>query len=103
MWVGMTLMQKDCVVQCHLTVDGFLSSFKFYDLEVQRMNLCWKLSYPERFQIVLVPAILEEQVEVLVVLNFLHFQDWEAMDFDCPLVVFRTRFGIDFPEILHLS
>jgi hypothetical protein len=69
----MTLMQKDCVVQCHPTTDEFLSNFKFSDFEVQRMILCLKLSYLENFLVVLVPAILEEHVEVLSILNFLCF------------------------------
>jgi hypothetical protein len=56
----MTLKKKGCVVQSHPTTDGFLSNFEFSDFEFQRMSLCLKLSYLENFQIVLVPAILEE-------------------------------------------
>jgi hypothetical protein len=95
-------MQKDCVVQCHPTADGFLSNFEFFDFEFQRMSLCLKFSYPENVQVVLAPAILEEQVEVLAVLNFLYFQNWTAMDFDYPFAEFQIRSRVDFPEILHL-
>jgi hypothetical protein len=56
----MTLKQKGFVVQSHPTADGFLSNFEFSDFVVQRMILCWKLSYPKNFQVVFVPAILEE-------------------------------------------
>ena len=98
----MTLKQKSCVVQSHPTADGFLSNFEFSDFVVQRMILCWKLSYPENFQVVFVLAILEEKFEVLVVLNFLCFQNLAAMDFDCPLADFLKHSKIDFPEIVHL-
>jgi hypothetical protein len=98
----MTLMQKYCVVQCHPTADGFLSNFEFSDFEVQRMSLYLKLSYLENFQVVFITTILEEQVEVLVVLNFLRFQNWTAIDFDCPFADFQIRSRVDFPEILHL-
>jgi hypothetical protein len=56
----MTLKQKGCVVQSHPTTDGFLSIFEFSDFVVQRMIICWKLRYHENFQVVFVPAILEE-------------------------------------------
>ena len=69
----MTLKKKGCDVQCHPTADGFLSNFEFSDFEVHRMSLCLKLSDPENFQIVLVPAILEGQVEVLAILSLLRF------------------------------
>ena len=98
----MTLKQKGCVVQSHPTADGFLSNFEFSDSMVQRMILYWKLSYLKSFQVVSVPAILEEQFEVLVVLNFLCFQHWAAKYFDCPFANFLNHSRIDFPEILHL-
>ena len=98
----MKLMQKDCVVQCHPTTDGFLSNFDFSDFEVQRMSLCWKLIYSESFQLVLVLEILEEHVKVLAALNFLCFQNWATMDFDCPFADFQIRSRVDFIEILHL-
>jgi len=66
------------------------------------MNFCWKLSYPEKFQIVHVPAILEEQANVFVVLNSLCLQNVAAMDHDFPLVDFQTHSGTYFQEILHL-
>jgi hypothetical protein len=56
----MTLKKKGCVVQSHPTADGFLSNFEFSDFVVQRMILYWKLSYPENFQVVFVPAVMEE-------------------------------------------
>jgi hypothetical protein len=80
----MTLMQKNCVDQYHPTIDRSLSSFKFIDFEVQRMNLCSKKSCPENFQDVLVLGILEGYADVFVFLNFLCFQEVAAMDFDCP-------------------
>ena len=98
----MTLKQKDCVAQSHPTVDGFLSNFELSNSVVQRMILCWKLSYLENFHVVFVPTILEELFEVLAVLNFLCFQNLVAMDFDCPFADFLNHSRIDFPEILHL-
>jgi hypothetical protein len=56
----MKLKQKGCVVQSHPTADGFLSNFEFSNFEIQRISLCWKLSYPVSVQVVFVPTILEE-------------------------------------------
>ena len=98
----MKLMKKDCADQYHPTADGFLSSFKFYDFEFHRMNFCLKKSSPENFQVVLVPAILEDWFEVPAILNFLCSQNLAAIDFDCPCVVFLNHSRNDFPEILHL-
>jgi hypothetical protein len=56
----MALKKKGCVVQSHPTIDGFLSNFEFFDFVVQRLIPCWKLSYPKKFQVVFVLAILEE-------------------------------------------
>jgi ABC-type microcin C transport system permease subunit YejE len=98
----MTLKKKDCVAQSHPTVDGFLSNFEFSDFVVQRMILCWKLSYPVIYMVVLVPVVLEEKFEVLTVLNFLCFQNLVAMDFDCPLADFLNHSKIDFPKIVYL-
>jgi hypothetical protein len=98
----MTLKKKDYVSQSHPTADGFLSNFDFSDSVVQRMILYWNLSYPENVQVVFVLAILEEYFEVLVVLNFLHFQNLAAMDFDCPFADFLNHSRIHFLEILHL-
>jgi hypothetical protein len=53
-------------------------------------------------QVVFVLAILEEYFEVLAVLNFLCFQNLEAMDFDCPCANFLNHYRIDFPKIVHL-
>ena len=80
----MILIQKDCVDQYHPTTSGFPSSFEFYDFEVQRMDLCLNKSCPEEFQAVLVTLILEGHADVFAILNFLYFQEVEAMDFDCP-------------------
>jgi hypothetical protein len=93
----MTLKKKGCVVQNHPTADGFLSNFEFSDFEFQRRSLCLKLSYPENFQIILVPTIFEERVEVFVVLHFLCFQNLAAMDFDGPIANFLIHSRIDFP------
>jgi hypothetical protein len=98
----MTLKKKNCVAQSHPTADGFLSNFEFSNFVVQRMILCWKLSYPENVQVVFVLPILEEYFEVVVVLNFLCFQNLAAMDFDNPCADFLNHSRIYFPEIVHL-
>jgi hypothetical protein len=45
------------------------------------MNLCLKKSCSGNFQVVLVPAIMEGQDDVFVVLNFLCVQEVAAVDF----------------------
>jgi hypothetical protein len=100
--LGETTTHAKNITHTQQTANGCLSNFEFSDFEVQRMSLCWKLSYSESCQLVLVPAILEEQVEVLAILNFLCFQKRATMDFDCPFVDFQIRSRVDFLEILHL-
>ena len=48
------------------------------------MNFCLMKSCAKDFQDVYVPAILEGQDDVFVVLDFLCFQEVAAMDFDYP-------------------
>jgi hypothetical protein len=98
----MTLKKKDCVPQSHPIVDVFLSNFEFSDSVVQRMILCQKLSYPMSYLVVLGLVVLEEKFEVLVVVNFLCFQNMAAMGFDCPLAEFQNHSKIRFPKIVHL-
>jgi hypothetical protein len=98
----MTLKKKDCVIESHLVADGFLSNLEFSDSVIQRMILYWKLSYLVSYLVFLGLAFLEEWFEVLVVLNFLCFQNLATMDFDCPLADFQNHSRIGFPKIVHL-
>jgi hypothetical protein len=92
-------MKKYCADQYHPTADAFLPIFEFSDFEAQRMNLCLKKSRLENFQFVLVPAILEEQDDVFIIICV--FTKWKQWILTVNRVIFRltpelifNKFGI---------